>query len=715
MTKKKVKSFQIDWCLKYGIAVSSRCSQTGLPISAKCLFCARFGKDVDHEAESTRKRKRTCNVQYFKQPWRTDNIQKHMKEQHNVKFIEYLESSVEMKKQFFASTDTTFQPLNASHEGLNMLIDKKIVEKIIAELLLDTDSDDENLNSNVMALKIFQLQEEDESNDEVNSNSERYLVSVANSLQFKLIVQYIRAGLSFRQCCAVFLETKETTNLGQLGNINLSKVIAYSRFVCAMAYQMIADVLRSVWAYSIAMDGGNKSSVSYLDVRIRFCVKEVVHNIHVVALPMRERHTGLYMFNLISEFFNALSDCWKSKLIGISSDGTSSMTGRHAGVVTRLHQVTLPGCYRVWCAAHQMDLVIQKTIVKLCDDSFINTVMAITGHLRRQQNLIVEMQSKCPRFIDTRWLSMQKLLKWLVLKRPRLQRHFEEKKPSCAPKNHFWIIVYVLKSFVDLVNACLVAIQGLSTLMSEQKERLNKLVAELIEDGGVDGPNVFEQGDDSVVSGPYRVTYENAEKFIKDQDSFVVALLQNLKENDHAEYIMVVRSTAILFANGVNGLSRIVVERDTANEPIDNIPPVLSNDLVKLRPFDFSQLVLLQNERLKVSMTDEDIIQINDQFKMLKDAYRREVDLKDILDQFNYKTTFQNGWKILDSRFPLLCQFVGGLASVFPGTSTVESNFSVIGWEKNEYRTSLTNFSLEGILHCKQYDHLKGLSLSFER
>jgi len=157
------------------------------------------------------------------------------------------------------------------------------------------------------------------------------------------------------------------------------------------------------------------------------------------------------MFNLISDFFNALSDNWKSKLIGISSDGTSNMTGCRAGVEIRLHQVSLPGCYRVWCAAHQMDLVVQKIFVKLCDDSFITTVMGITGHLRRQQNLITEMKSKCPRFIDTRWLSMQKLLKWFVLKRPRLQRHFEEKQPSCAPGNPFWIIVYVLKAFVDSV------------------------------------------------------------------------------------------------------------------------------------------------------------------------------------------------------------------------------------------------------------------------
>jgi len=71
---------------------------------------------------------------------------------------------------------------------------------------------------------------------------------------------------------------------------------------------------------------------------------------------------------------------------------------------------------------------------------------------------------------------------------------------------------------------------------------------------------------------------------------------------------MVVHSTALLFAEGVNGLSSIVVERDATNEPTDSLPPVLPHNLVKLRPFDFSQLVALHNDRLKVSFTDEEVI-----------------------------------------------------------------------------------------------------------
>ena len=50
---------------------------------------------------------------------------------------------------------------------------------MIVKLLLDSDTDDKNLNSNVIALKPFQLQEESENNDdaaEVDTNSGKYLI-----------------------------------------------------------------------------------------------------------------------------------------------------------------------------------------------------------------------------------------------------------------------------------------------------------------------------------------------------------------------------------------------------------------------------------------------------------------------------------------------------------------------------------------------------------
>jgi competence protein ComGC len=50
--------------------------------------------------------------------------------------------------------------------------------------------------------------------------------------------------------------------------------------------------------------------------------------------------------------------------------------------------------------------------------------------------------------------------------------------------------------------------------------------------------------------------------------------------------------------------------------------------------------------------------------------------------------------------------FSSGLATVFPGTAVVESEFSVLKYEKNSFRTSLLDLTLEGIMHSKQYDAL---------
>ncbi len=61
----------------------------------------------------------------------------------------------------------------------------------------------------------------------------------------------------------------------------------------------------------------------------------------------------------------------------------------------------------------------------------------------------------------------------------------------------------------------------------------------------------------------------------------------------------------------------------------------------------------------------------------------------------------------MNGRFPHLMTFSGGLATVFPGTAVVESDFSVLKYEKSDsIRTSLLDITLEGIMHCKRYDAL---------
>jgi hypothetical protein len=49
------------------------------------------------------------------------------------------------------------------------------------------------------------------------------------------------------------------------------------------------------------------------------------------------------------------------------------------------------------------------------------------------------------------------------------------------------------------------------------------------------------------------------------------------------------------------------------------------------------------------------------------------------------------------------------LATTFPNTAAVESDFSMVKWEKNNTCTSLTSLALAGIMQAKQFELLKAL------
>jgi hypothetical protein len=85
--------------------------------------------------------------------------------------------------------------------------------------------------------------------------------------------------------------------------------------------------------------------------------------------------------------------------------------------------------------------------------------------------------------------------------------------------------------------------------------------------------------------------------------------------------------------------------------------------------------------------------------------------VKSSINSFDDNAAYRDAWIGLHNTYLLLEKFVGGLATIFPGTSTVESDFSVVKYEKNKNRMSLTDASLEGILHAKQYHRMHSLKV----
>lgn len=186
-------------------------------------------------------------------------------------------------------------------------------------------------------------------------------------------------------------------------------------------------------------------------------------------------------------------------------------------------------------------------------------------------------------------------------------------------------------------------------------------------------------------------------------------MLAKMEQMSEVHIDSLVKEVTKLYVEAAARISRIVAERDANNESTDELPAVLPNELVRLEHSLFCTNVQQHRERLLVRWTDTEIDIIEQEHQELVAAYHNEAPLQSALNACDEKTTFDEAWSIVKGRFKYLLRFCGGVASVFPGTSQVESDFSIVKGEKTMFKKALVDLSLEGILHAKQFDELKGL------
>ena len=725
----KPKKFSNDWIIQYGLEVATRDVTTSCVTSVLCLFCRTFGREEINE--ESRKRKITANEKYFSGPWRADNFLSHLKKQHPTKWPEYQVLSVEEKKGFFVTNETPeavmlrsfVQPEGSmkariiAKQKCKFIIDSDIVNIIIGELLLDEPVDGAPVDeARKNSLKAFTFDPEDGV----------FTASVKSILKLNLVIKFISVGVSFRQASRLYQSVKEETGMGVLGCISDVDVANHCRIVCAVNLQYLKEIFTKLWAFSIAIDAGNNAGTAYLDLRMRCFFADKLCNFHLLAIPMRERHTGEYQYDLIVRTLDVLAPDWRHQLIGVSSDGASTMTGCIQGTVTRLGQEAHGNIFRIWCGAHQLDLVVKKAFNKLCDERFLGILTGVTGHLRRQQNLIADMKSSCPTFVSTRWISMGKVLKWLKLKRIRLSEHFESKKPACTPPLEWWIVILVIQPLVERVEITFKSLQGLNTLVCEQRQQLSKLEQDIIARCNIHGPTTAEEKtafEQALQQNPkhgflmedYYVTNQRVCDAIDEVGGFVQIKMDTLKtsniEGDKEVYERIISTIGKFALELVIGIQKVVAERDADNSAADEMPPVLPLDLFAANSRVFTSALQKQRIRLLQKFEAEEVEKIDDQFRSLRLAIREETGLKSVLEAKHSKAdaSFEECWSPLANKYNELKNFCGGVASVMPGTSSVESDFSLINWVKDPNSQQLTDFLLESILHCKQYNRIQNI------
>ncbi len=258
-------------------------------------------------------------------------------------------------------------------------------------------------------------------------------------------------------------------------------VSQYVRVGVAINLQRISDILSSlrIWSFALAADSSTHWSVSYLDIQIRVCPYGSLENLHLIAVPFYDRHTSKNIAAMICHILDALYARWRSKIIAFSTDGENTMTGRHVGVVTRIDHECETKLMRIWCVPHQINLVVKDVSHSLNDELFYKTAHDFSVHLRRQQNLQLEMGSTCPK--DTNWwVHLERMLSWMLKHRRQLLIWIDEKKPAFAPDDSWWLMMGGVQPSLELVNVTLVILQSPNLILSQQTLEIENLIGHLV-------------------------------------------------------------------------------------------------------------------------------------------------------------------------------------------------------------------------------------------
>ena len=403
----------------------------------------------------------------------------------------------------------------------------------------------------------------------------------------------------------------------------------------------------------------------------------------------------------------ALLPGWRDKLISVATDGEATMTGRHGGVQTLMERESTHRVLRVWCALHQIDLVVKAATKDIADGKFYKKAHSFSVHLRAQSNLTTEMKTQCPKD-TTRWVAFGNMLQWFIAHRMRLVEHIEANElEDSAPSPAWWVVVYALSPVFDRMNTTIIMLQGDNLVLSQQNKIIAELVASIrfmleINEGALPDDR------DSIIESDCKthwLSVHSIKNHIADQGSWILNIFSRC--NARAKNL-ISESVGLFCLHLVIGFENVKAERDGNNLPSDlENPPVYPAELVKLRTGAFISNVLnIYRQRIEMFWTDADVNLIEEDHKRLLRAYHQEPLLKACIDGHDSGTLFNDAWDSMPDRFQSLRSFSGGLATAFPNTASVESDFSKIKWEKDPHRASMINLSLAGIMHSKQFQKL---------
>ncbi|KAG6970970.1 hypothetical protein JG687_00002301 [Phytophthora cactorum] len=735
--------------IKYGLSVCSRNAKTSIVESVMCKFCVAFGKES--AADATRKRRATANIKYFRQPFRADHYLSHLEINHKQKWAEYEQSTNPEKEKFFAAhiEEATINSLAMAQQQLinaqtgsasctgtvvgtatpvvqrvgpvrlpASVIEKRMVEEIVGGMFFN--ASDEDGVSKDQALDVFRRK----------NDTDTYEIVIKNQRLYDLAIKFVACGASFRLASRMVQCTKEETKMAYYGGCSDNRVAGYVRAVIASNLQKIALMMRSSWAYAIATDAAVHQGTSYLDIRIRLWQNRSLHDFHLLTVPAFDKHPAPSIMERLEKFFDIMDAQWRSKLLGTTTNGgantgrNTGVTGSQQGLSARLTTaVNKPAFYLIWCGVHQLELVVKNCVSTFCQKAFYDELVSVLAALRQDQqsshqegslslfeNEIIPDVTTA--FATTRGFSekLMQALKWLMEHRLAIMQLRQTASPASVPSASWWVCVAVahrvMAEIVYFMNKLLNLESGPNKVRGQVQElcKLALIMADVI---GA-RRDLWESPDrqEACAAGSFQLTFQNAQQFIQNEGGpLAIEVFDTLGA---VERLHVAKSVAHFAVNLIAGVATIAQEgRHYCTEDVGvhvNPPIAMPIEVCEMGQEAFLQILSEQEPRLRETLSDDDIKTIQSEYEEFVLAVNREPILSGVMKKHDRDTDVSFAWSCVNGRFRRLQEFVGGLVSVVPDMSagTLASDLTRLNWEKPDYRQTMIDFALEGILHAKQ-------------
>ncbi|KAH8956639.1 hypothetical protein BDL97_07G051700 [Sphagnum fallax] len=681
----RARPWQPGYVVTYALQVTEMDPITKNVLSVVYCMCKYHGQELAPGA--VRKRKQTQKFKFWSAPWRTDLMLQHNKEQHPLRWAEYEALSQGEKK--------------IDDDVLEFVLSRSIVDIIIGELMFQPDDElaeieDEDPDIIVVSrsAKITKLRHHAMSlfkaNDDVDDDELRaYKVEIKNVKRFQLAIQFVSAGMSFKQAAVA------------IGH--------YIRVLVAVTLQKIAFLLQHE----------DHRGTTFFDVWIRIALGGLLFNLHLIAMPHFGRHTADNQIKMLTTLLAALYTRWQQKLLNVATDGEKTNMGHINGIQAQLVRMAEFPVVQVWCPLHQINLVVKETTNAIDRSAWLSMTYELTVYLRRQDNLITEMGVTNPKKTN-RWVALASVLQYNMKHEPKIvsyisQRHEERNAVVPPVLTESWCtLVYVVAPGIERIKQTFAELQHRLLLVSQQRVYIENLLTDmvilynlrLVEDAEFDDLPASS----NIRFGDWYILKQTMIDFILDQGSRAKAHFEALDDDKKIE---VVKQVARFTVSTIEGLQGIKAERTARNDAADDdAPPCMPHELVAIKPAKFVSDVLEPHRArlLKNDWTEDDIYAIEEEHRDLVKAYKNEPGIKAIIDKLDHKSDFNESWDQLGNLwFVNLRRLCAGFATAWPNSASVESDFLVLKWEKDAFRTALLDLSLEGIFQSKQFEMLASL------